>query len=165
LKDVQRLLRRKMYWPKLLIKNFYGALHVGALLWSTTVGILGKARPNWYGITVAWIVFVCVLAWAIRSTKKSVVKGFSAFNASLPDWVCLDERGIKFDGPNGATSFQPWQNFRGWHDGGRVVLIDKTGGGFVILSIGELPMGQRDSVRQFIRSRFTLSGTSYQNAS
>jgi hypothetical protein len=46
-------------------------------------------------------------------------------NARRPE-INLTTEGIKLDGPDGATAFLPWHNFKGWREGRQVVDESST---------------------------------------
>jgi hypothetical protein len=92
------------------------------------------------------------VVWAVYSTKKGMAREFTRLNITLPDWVTLSNDGIKFDSSNGATSFYPWSNFKGWREGRRVLLMDQSQGGFVIRPISDLADVERQALRDTLRS-------------
>jgi hypothetical protein len=60
---------------------------------------------------------------------------------------------VKLSGPDGASGFLPWRNFKGWREGKLVMLLDQAQKNhFVILPIAHLSEIQREPVRQFLRS-------------
>jgi hypothetical protein len=150
LDDVRRLVRTKLYWPKLILANWYGVLLLGAVIWATVEGIVGNTRPNWTAIAVIWGVILAIAAWSFYRAKRSLAMEFQNLSAGLPDWLTLDDNGVKSDGPNGATAFRPWQNFKGWREGRRVILLDLETGAFLILLIDERSEAERESIRQFL---------------
>jgi hypothetical protein len=160
LEDVRRIVRSKWYWPKLLAANWYGLTLLCIVVWVTVEGLLGWAHPNWRGLGVVWVVILALFAWVFYRTKKAMAKEFSQLNSALPDWVSLVDDGVKLSGPNGASTFQPWSNFKDLREGKRVVLLDMQAGGFVILPVSELPENQRQSICQFFRSHVGATGAS-----
>jgi hypothetical protein len=152
LEDVRRIVRSKWYWPKLLASNWYGVLLLCAVIWATVAGLLGETHPNWRAVGILWVVILGVFGWVFYTTKKGMAKEFSQLNTTLPDWVSLVDDGVKLSGPQGATAFQPWNNYKGWREGKRVMLLDLQGGGFMMLPVADLSEIERDSIRQFLRS-------------
>ena len=126
LEDVRRLVRSKWYWPKLLASNWYGVLLLCAVIWATVEGLLGATHPDWRGIGILWAVILGIVGWVFYRTKKGMAKEFSQLNTTLPDWVSLVDDGVKLNGPQGATAFQPWNNYKGWREGKRVMLLDRS---------------------------------------
>src|ERR1700742_2974035 len=106
LDDVRRIIRPKFYWLKVLAASWYGILLFGAIIWATIAGLLGKTHPNWTGLGILWLVIAALAAQVFYKAKKSSAKELAALNAGLPDWISLEDSGIKTNGPNGATSFQ-----------------------------------------------------------
>ncbi len=162
LNDVRRMLRSKMYWPKLLAKNWYGLLLLGVVLWATVAAAVGATHPNWGGIGAIWLVMAGIVVWAFYSSRKSIQKESARLNGTLPDRVTLDQSGVRLDLPAGATAFHPWQSFDRWREGERVILLDKQDGTFLMLSVADVPALERESIRQFLRSsiRPTVAATS-----
>ena len=135
LNEVHQLVRPKMYWPKLLFKNLYGILLLTAILWATVAAIFKNTHANWSAFAIVWSVIVAIFAWSFYSAKNSARKEFSQLSAALPDNVLLEEGGVRTDGPNGAMSFRPWQNFKAWRTGKRVMLLDLQSEAFIILPL------------------------------
>jgi hypothetical protein len=153
LNDVRKLTLSKMYWPKLLLANWYGIALLLTVVWATIAGSLGKIKPNWNAVAVIWAVVVGIVLWAIYSTKRARARELTQLNATLADNITLTNDGVKWEGPNGATGFLPWRNFKGWRERGRVVLIDQCEGNrFVMLPISQLSEIERLPVRQFLQS-------------
>lgn len=67
---VQKLILPKIYWPKLLLANWYGFTLIGAITWATISGLLGHAKPNWRVVGVIWLVIAGIVLWAVLRTKR-----------------------------------------------------------------------------------------------
>jgi len=153
LNDVRKMTLSKMYWPKLLLANWYGTALILMLVWATIAGLLGQINPNWRALAVIWGVVGAIVLWAVYRTKRAQARELTQLNATLADNISLTNDGVKWDGPNGATGFLPWRNFKGWRERGRVVLVDQCEGNrFVILPIAQLSEIERLPVRQFLQS-------------
>jgi len=151
LNDVRETVRSKMYWPKLLLKNWYGLAVLGILTWATILGLIGKAKLNWEGIGLVWAVIVALFSWSFYRARTETVREFEQLNARLPDWITVADKGVTLSGPDGATGFLPWNHFSGWREGRRVLLLDRTQEcGFVILPIGELSESERQGLRELL---------------
>lgn len=154
LRDVQKTARTRMYWPKLLLRNLYGTLLLLAVVWVTISGLLGYIKPNWKALGIVWVVVATIIVWAVFSSKKAQTKGLSKLNEVLPDDISLANDGVKMNGPNGATGFLPWRNFKGWREGQRVVFIDKTEeNSSVLLPVAQCSEIEREQLRQLLRSQ------------
>jgi hypothetical protein len=148
LNEVRKMTVSKMYWPRLLLTNWYGLSLVLALIWATI-----STNSTWRFITIAWTVVTGIALWAVYSSKRTLASEFSQLNAALPDHLNLAADGVKIDDPNGASAFLPWQVFKGWREGGRVVLLDLAqGSSFVILPVAHLSDSERLWVRQLLQS-------------
>lgn len=152
LKDVQRILRTKTYWPKMLLRNWYGLLLFCAVVSATIAGMIGTTRPNWTAVGVIWLVIIGILAWSAYRSRKSFAAQSARLNSTLPTTLEFESRGVHLELPEGATAFHPWQSFSGWREGERVILLDKRDKTFLMVSITELPEIERDSLRRLLRS-------------
>ena len=159
LKEAQKMSVSKMYWPKLLLANWYGLALILALMWATISGFFGSTNPNWRDIAIMWAVAVGIVLWALYSTKREIAREFTQLNATLPDHLSLTTEGLKIDGPNGASAFLPWRTFKGWREGRRVVLIHQSqGNSAVILPVAQLSEVERLSLRQYLQSYIPAVG-------
>ena len=153
LNDVRKMTVSKMYWPRLLLANWYGLALILALIGATISGFFNATNPNWRFITISWAVVGGIGLWVVYSTKRTMAREFSQLNATLPDHLNLTTDGVKIDGPNGASAFLPWQTFKGWREGRRVVLIDLSqGNSVVILPVAQLSEIERLSIRRYLQS-------------
>lgn len=152
LDDVRRLIQSKWYWPKLLASNWYGLILLCIIIWVTIEGLLGIAHPNWQGLLCVWAVVGGLVGWAFYRTKRARAKEFAQLDTTRPDWISFGNDGLNLDGPNGARSFRPWNNFTGYREGRRVMLLDITKNSFVMFSVAHLPEPERESMRQLFRA-------------
>lgn len=156
LNDVRKTTRSKTYWLKLLLGNWYGIALLLIVVWATISGLLGQTNPNWRAVALIWALLAGIVLWAVYRTKRARAREFKQLNATLPDQVSLTNDGVKWDGPNGATGFLPWRNFKGWRQGRRVVLVDeREGNRFVILPVAQLSEVERLPIRQLLRSHIS----------
>jgi hypothetical protein len=159
LNEVRKMTVSKMYWPKLLLANWYGVALILALIWATISGLFGWTNPNWRFMAIWWAVLGGIVLWVVYSTKRTMAREFSQLNATLPDHLNLTTDGVKIDGPNGASAFLPWRTFKGWREGRRVVLIDQSqGNSVVILPVAQLSEIERLSIRQYLQSHIPTIG-------
>jgi hypothetical protein len=159
LNDLRRMLRPKMYWPKLLLKNLYGLLLLCAVIWATVAGLIGATHPNWGAVGCIWLVIAGIVAWAFWSSKKSMAKEAAQLNATLPDTLIFESSGVKLKLSAGATAFHPWQSFCGWREGERVILLDKHDNTFLIVPVAAMSGIERDSFRQFLHGTIASAST------
>src|ERR1700676_1703492 len=97
LKEAQKISVSKMYWPKLLLANWYGLSLILALIWATISGLLGWTNPNWRNIAIIWAVAVGIALWVLYRTKRTTAREFAQLNATLPDHLSLTTEGLKID--------------------------------------------------------------------
>jgi hypothetical protein len=63
LNDVRKMTVSKMYWPRLLLANWYGLALILALIWATISGLFGGTNPNWRFIAILWAVLGGIVLW------------------------------------------------------------------------------------------------------
>ena len=93
--DACKLARSKWAWPRFLLKNLYGALLLGAILWATISAAISGGHGHWRGIATVWLAIGGIIAWAVFSTLRSSRKNLAALNATAPDWIDLDGSGLR----------------------------------------------------------------------
>ncbi len=151
-----------MYWPRFLLKNLYGIAVIGILLWAMIDSLVHRTEGHWRGIGALWAVIAVLFALAVFRTRRETAREFGRLNATLADWVTLGPDGITFDGPNGATAFQPWGNYKGWRPGTQVILVERSQGeGFTMLAFSQLSESERQVLQGILESHIrikTLSG-------
>lgn len=159
LTDVRHLARSKTYWLKIAARNWYGILLLCAVAWGTVAGLTGETHPNWAAVAGIWLVLIALSAWSFYRTKRTMHKQFIQANASLPDSITILKDGLRLDGPNGATSFQPWSNFTQCREGKRVMLLQTRYGGALILPVAKLSEMERESIRQIVTPHVSAAST------
>lgn len=148
LKDVGNLVRSRWYWPKLLLRSFYGVVLVVALVGATVAKIIARDWSHWEGLAGFWLIVAIVLGGSTYSVRRSSRKELAELNASLADTIILNDSGISTRKTNGATSSQPWGAFRGWRNGKIVALVDIADArGFVMLPLSGLNVVEQEQVR------------------
>ncbi len=153
LKDVRKLTRSKWYWPRLLLASWSSLAILGITLFVSIDGLVHGTQVHWKGIGIVWAIIGGSYGWAYYRSKRTMAKEFVALEASLPDWIMLENDGLRFDGPNGATAFQPWSNYKGWREEGRVILLDRAEGrGFTMLPVAAISEVERQSLRTMLNS-------------
>ena len=144
------------------MKNWYGIVVIGLLLWVMIDSLVRGTEIHWRGVGALWAVIAALFALVVFRTRRETAREFARLNATLPDWVTLGPEGLKFDGPNGATAFQPWGNYKSWRRGKEVILLDRwQGEGFTMLAFSQLSESERHS--QLARD-FRLASPRYWNS-
>lgn len=159
--DARTLLRSRGFWPKLVLRNWYGTLLLCLIAWATIHGILASATPNWRALGMLWAVVAAVFAWSTYRVRRDKSRQFATLTARLPDWISLNDDGVRSEGPDGAKSLFPWATFKNWREGKRVILLHPANGaGPIVLPVAEMSDVERETVRQYLRVRFpSQSGT------
>lgn len=148
------MVRPRSYWGKLALRNWYGIGLLVAVAWGTIAGFLGQTKPNWPALGIIWAVIAAILGWSFYRAKQGQAKALTRLNAALSDQVTLANDGVKMDGPNGATRFLPWANFKGWREGARTVLLDQAQANqFVILPIAKMSEIEWQQLRSLLKSQ------------
>jgi hypothetical protein len=159
LNEVGKMTRSKMYWVKLVVANWYGAALLLIAVWATISGLLGQTKPNWQAVAVIWVVAAGLVLWSVYWARRGRARQLVRLNATLPDQVDFTNEGVKWNGPDGATGFLPWRNFKGWREGRRVVLVDqREGSRAVILPVAQMSDMEREPIRQFLQSHIPPVG-------
>jgi YcxB-like protein len=160
LKEVQKLTRRKSVWlrPLIGLRTLYGVGLLVAIGWATVEGLLGRTKPNWQAVSIIWLVIAALFVWSVYSAKQGRAKMLTQLNSVLADQVILANDGVKMDGPNGATRFLPWTNFKGWREGSRTILLDQTQANqFVILPVARLSELECQRLRGLLQSQIPVA--------
>ncbi|HXP81774.1 MAG TPA: YcxB family protein [Verrucomicrobiae bacterium] len=156
--EVRKMTRSKTYWLNLLL---YGAgLIVLALrAWRLSLGFLARTPPDWQAVAMIWAVAAGIILWTVYMVRRGRTRQLTQLNATRPDLMSLTNDGMKFDGPNGATALVPWRNFKGWREGRRIVLVERSEGNrFVMLPVSKLSEIERLPIRQFLQSHIPSVG-------
>lgn len=160
LDDARKLGVPKMRWPRILLKNWYLVLLVCALSWTTISRFEGEEKSGWWALGLMWVAIFGLASRVSYRVKTAKARQLARLKVRLPDWVTLTEDGVNSVGPGRATSFQPWENFKSWHEGCRVILVQrKQGGGVLILPVADLSDATRLPVRKFLQSHIGPAGS------
>ncbi len=153
LSDVRQLYRSRSSRMSVLAgKLRYGIVPL-FITWATITALARHERVQADILGVMWLAVVGLMLWIFYRVKQSHARTLSRLDAALPDKVILTNDGVKSDGPDGATSFLPWNSFKGFREGQRVILVDRGKGITpVALLIGGLSENERRSLRDFLRS-------------
>ena len=153
-RDVRRMSRTKMYWVRLVLANWYGVAFLAVFFVATIAGALRQADPNWGVLGFVWAIVAAIVLWSYYRAKNASTRQLDELNRNLPDRLNLTTEGVKLDGPNGESGFIPWKNFKGWREGKRTILLDKTEDNRVfILPVPSLTDVEREPIRQLLRSQ------------
>jgi hypothetical protein len=148
-KDVQKMTGSKTDLQQILI--LYVAYPI--LFIMTIIKSFRQANINWTMISFECLGLATGLLISIYVINRARAQRLSQLNATRPDKISLIDDGVKYDGPNGAISLFPWTNFKGWREGRRIMLIERTQGNkFVILPVASLSEFERIPIRQFFQS-------------
>lgn len=154
IRDAGNLLRPKTYWPKLLLKNWYGLVVLGALIWATAVAFLDPgSHAHLRNIGIIWVVVGSIFAWAFYGSARARKRDYARLNLNMPDWITLESDGVRFDHATGEYSFYPWSLYEGWRGGEKVFLLDLGGErGSHFLPIGDLHGAQKSTLSGLLES-------------
>jgi hypothetical protein len=146
-----------MYWVKLVVGNFYGAALLLIAVGDNLSGLLGQTKPNWPGVAVIWALGAGLILLSVYRTRRSWARQVAQLNAALPERISFTNDGVKWDGPNGATGFVPWRNFKGCREGRRVILVDQRDGNrAVMLPVAQMSEIDRLPIRHLLQSQIRL---------
>ncbi len=152
IKEAGSFIRSKWYWPKLLLRSWYGGLLLVVLLWGTIAKALSGDREHWVGLSVVWLVVISILGWVFFSTRRSQRLGVVTLNESLPDVLAITDEGISTRSRSGQTSFLPWTVFTHWCDGARVVFLSISGTRGLVVPLSDLDVANAGALRDTLRA-------------
>ncbi len=153
LADVRVMVRSKYYWLKFVMFNWYGILLVLVIPGVTIAALFEPGKADWKGLEIAWAILIGIVGITFYRVKRSSAREFEALSASLPDWIVLADDGVRFEGPDGATSFRPWGSYKEWKERKRAIVIKLDKGGDVtILPTGYMSETDRKVLRGQLRS-------------
>ncbi|GGH02575.1 hypothetical protein [Silvibacterium dinghuense] len=150
--ETARLLQSKSYWPKFILRNFYGAGILIALTAGTISGLLHHTIPNWRSLGIIWVAILVIFAWSIWSVRRNTRKQIAQYNATGPEYFVIEADGLHAQSKTGGNSFQPWSAFSSVKDGKRVQLLMLPGNTVQILPISSLSLSEQESLRGKLRS-------------
>jgi hypothetical protein len=161
LDEARKLVSPKTRWPRVLFRNWYLVLLVGALVWTTLSAFSETLRPNRLATGLMWIAVVALASKVAYRVKTDKLRQLARLKVTWPDWFTLTEDGIESCGPGRATSFHPWENFKSWREGRRVILVQRERGKrAAVLPVANLSDAARQEVRQFLQSHIPPSSVS-----
>jgi hypothetical protein len=152
LSDVRKMTRSRAYWLNLLL--WLAAMLFATLRgWTATTAYLARRPSDWQVVAILWGAMASVILFALYNQKRTRARQLAQLNATRPDQMTFTNDGVKCEGPNGATALVPWRNFKGWREGQRVVLVERSEGNrFVMLPVAKLSDVERLPIRQFLQS-------------
>ena len=156
LSDALKLYRSRSSRMSVLAAGIRYGIVLLFVTWATIVALAHHNRVDADFFGVMGLVVVGLIVWIFYRLKQTRARTLTRLDAALPDQVILTNDGVKSNGPDGATSFLPWNAFKGSREGQRVILLDRGKGITpVALPIGRLSENERRSLRDFLRSRIS----------
>ncbi len=157
--DVHRSIRSKWYWPGTILRSLPGVVFLGSFLWITMKGLVNGDKLNWRGVGVVWAVILLLFTVLYLRGRQARRKQTLTIATALPDWIKIAGDGLHFDGPNGASSFQPWVAYKRWREGGRTVVVEYAAHkGFAMLPVSGLSDTERQVLRGLLDSHLSSNG-------
>lgn len=148
--DLQKL-TNKTFWmdpAKVVIEYVLATLG----LWSSLKVYLHRAPSIWPIDAAIGLLVAGSVTWLLFRRKQKRIEELARLNAARPNHLDLANEGITYDGFNGTETLVPWIKFKSWREGHRVILVERTAGGFVILPVSRLPEVERTLVRHLLQS-------------
>ena len=152
IKEAGGFLRSKWYWPKLLLRSWYGGLLFLALLWGTVAKALSGDHEHWAGLSVVWLVVISIVGWAFLSTRRSQLLASVALNESLPDLLTMTDEGISTWSGNGQKAFLPWTALTSWYNGTRVLFLSILGTRGLLIPLSDLDAADQRVLRDTVQA-------------
>jgi len=121
MREAVRLNRTKAARLWRLLRYLRLIMVVGVLL-VLMVANLRSHHPNWAAVVglafaAAFVAVVAVWSWSFRDRRR--VRRMNGAGERM----IIDANGIGTANAQGATSFAPWSQFRGWREGGLVFTV------------------------------------------
>ncbi len=152
IKEASRFVRSKWYWPRVVLRSWYGLMLLLVLAWGTIVKIVSGDREHWLGLSLVWVAVAGILVWVISSTRRSRDRAIKALNQGLPDWLVFGSDGVQGTSTDGVTSSRPWTTLSGWREGASLLALSLSGKqGFVFVPLTDLLSEQRVELRKILR--------------
>jgi hypothetical protein len=107
LDEARNLVTSKTRWPRILLRNWYLVLLVGALVANTISAFSGMPRPNRLATALTWVAILALASKAVYRVKADNSRQLARLKVTRPDWITLTEDGMESCGPGRATSFHP----------------------------------------------------------
>jgi hypothetical protein len=145
--DYRKLIRPNSYWVYLGCFLIFAWLAV-----RKAIAIMQTSNPTY--LAILWLPPIAIVGWAYYARRKAWM-GILAQRNKRPEQFDLIETGIRWEWPDGANGFMPWENFKRWREGKQVILLERYNGQAVILPVTKLSEFERQSARQLIRSHLT----------
>jgi YcxB-like protein len=116
-----RLNRTRMYWPKLLLANWYASLLLIALVCAETSRVIeGKPiQPSSLGL----LLIPLALLWLYWYRSNAAIRTAATQMSDTQGSATIDPNGISASSSTGATSFIPWREYGGWKEGTDVFTL------------------------------------------
>ncbi len=161
LTEARDLVRPKQYWPGVSV--WLGMLLGSLLAASATLAfdfvrrLARGTHTKWWGLGLALLGLAVAIYLLVLAANKAAKRRFAQILAELPGRIDLVEAGVGFDGPGVAGHVRPWQDFKSWIEGKRVILLEWSEGGVpVILPLVGLSDAERRELRQFLRAHIPV---------
>ncbi|MGH6876846.1 MAG: YcxB family protein [Rhizomicrobium sp.] len=153
LRDIRNITRTTTSWLKLALTNAHAVLFLVLAVWATVAAPLDRIHPDWGIIGVVWAAAITVDLGSIYSSRRARPRALMRLNKTRVEKISFDGSGISWSAADGASGFLPWQNFKGWREGKRVMVVDQTQGNRpLFLPIADLSESDRISLRHFLHS-------------
>jgi len=151
IREIGNFLRSKWYWPKLLIRSWYGLLLFAALVWGTATKIIAGDRQHWAALSTMWLVVAAISTLTFFNARRKRDRDIQVLNQRLPEWLILDEQGLQTQNRDGRTSSRPWKTLTNWREGRVVIFLALTeASSYVFLPLSDLNEGEADNLRAIL---------------
>jgi len=152
LSQAMRLNRTKMYWPKVLLANWYGTLLLVVIIWAEIARLIdGKpVQPSSLGLLLIPVFLIWLYWYQTQGNLRRAASQLSDTKGS----ASIDGKGISSASSSGATSFVPWSEYSGWKEG-RDVFTLTTEKSFRVLTKRNLSEAELEQLRSIFRTQIS----------
>jgi hypothetical protein len=133
-----------------------GVAVVGLMALVTFKFLTAPTRPNLAALGVLWLFVLGLGGMLVYVFKGRKARVFAQLR--LPDWIDVSDDGVKMSKADGASSFCPWVEVKGWREGRRViVLMQSKARVLTILPVNDLSDAARQPLRDLLKAHVVAS--------
>lgn len=145
--------RSRLVWVRLITSWSYAAIFIAVMLWLLVEQFLSARKVDWSTVAGLLVFLALIVFGAWLRVWRINRRAVATIRPALPDAIDLDSSGLKTRSNDGANSFTPWNAFKGWRVGQKVLLLDlREGIRSVILPFASLSTAEQETLRGTVQS-------------
>ena len=144
------------YRAKIVLLDIRLAALVGLTALMTYRFLTAPTRRNLAGFGVFWLFVLGLGGFVVYVFKTRDARVLARLKP--PDWIDVSDDGVKMSKVDGASSFCPWVEVKGWREGRRViVLMQEKARILTILPVNDLSDAARQPLRDLLKAHVVAS--------